>query len=362
MNHHTNWLDQSSAIRRGEELQAEPLTTFLNNHFGVVSDLEISQFPSGYSNLTYLIRHNSRDYVLRRPPIGAQVKSGHDMKREYDILSALYPLYRKVPKPILYSNDFTILGAPFYLMERVSGVILRGQMPKAMQPNPELMAGISNSFVDTFVELHAIDVNTIGLGDFGKPLGYEKRQVEGWTRRYLNAKTDDIPKLEYISKWLFEHLPVSSSKIALIHNDFKYDNFVLDPHDWTKVRAVLDWEMTTIGNPLMDLGTSLGYWINPDDPDFMKTLNLSPTTVKGNLSREQLVHQYALKSGNDVEDIIFYYVYGLFKLSGVAQQIYFRYKKGLTHDSRFEKLIDGVKLLSEIAHQALTKQRLDRLF
>ena len=356
------WNDKPTTVRDGEELPVDILQSYLQQFFTNKGDLKITQFPSGYSNLTYLLQWGNTEYVLRRPPIGANIKSGHDMKREYDILTALKPNYGKVPDPKHYCQDETILGCPFYLMERVEGVILRANMPTEMTPSPALMQGISNSFVDTFVHLHQLNVNDIGLGDFGKPVGYMQRQIEGWTKRYFKSKTDEIPRIEAAAQWLGGNMPKEPTNYSLIHNDFKYDNLVLDSQDWTKVNAVLDWEMATIGNPLMDLGTTLGYWVNPNDPDFMKQLNLTPSHLPGNLSREEVVHLYSLKSGHVVGPIIFYYVYGLFKIAVIVQQIYFRYKKGFTQDPRFEKLIDGVKLLGEIANQAISKKRLDNLF
>ena len=340
----------------------DKLQSYLKQFFTIDGDFRLSQFPSGYSNLTYLLHIGKREYVLRRPPIGANIKSGHDMKREYEILTALKPNYSKVPTPILYCEDETILGCPFYLMERMEGVILRAKMPLEMIPDTELMLRISNSYVDTLVDLHKLDVRKIGLNDFGKPEGYMQRQIEGWTRRYYKSKTDEIPRIESAAKWLNENMPKEPKHFSLIHNDFKYDNLVLDTQDWTKINAVLDWEMATIGNPLMDLGTSLGYWINPKDPDFMKVLNLTPTNLPGNLSREEVVQQYALKSGREVNNIVFYYVYGLFKIAVIIQQIYYRFKKGITQDQRFAKLIDGVNLLGEMAHMAIAKKRLDNLF
>ncbi|MCK0144911.1 phosphotransferase family protein [Arenibacter sp. F26102] len=356
------WNDKSATVRKGEELPIDNLKSYLNQFLSLDGDIETSQFPSGYSNLTYLLQIGNTEYVLRRPPIGANVKSGHDMKREYDILTALKPNYGKVPAPILYCDDESILGCPFYLMERMKGVILRADMPIDMIPDPNLMLGISKSFVDTLVDLHKLDVREIGLDDFGKPEGYMQRQIEGWTKRYYKSKTDEIPRIEATAKWLGQNMPKKSKTYSLIHNDFKYDNLVLDPQDWTKVNAVLDWEMATIGNPLMDLGTTLGYWVNPNDPDFMKALNLTPTHLPGNLSREEVVHLYSQKSGQAVNDVIFYYVYGLFKIAVIIQQIFFRYKKGFTQDQRFAKLIDGVTLLGEISHMAIAKKRLDNLF
>lgn len=357
-----SWNDKAKPIRKGEELPMDTLAPFLSDFFGKISNIEITQFPSGFSNLTYLIRIENTEYVLRRPPFGANIKSGHDMKREFDVLSALKPQYEKVPTPILFSDDLTVMEAPFYLMERVEGVIIRAGMPDEMQPQPHQMKAIASSFVDTLVELHALDIPAMGLQSLGKPNGYVQRQIEGWTRRYFNAKTDDVQSIEATSKWLLEHIPPESNQVSLIHNDFKYDNLVLDTNDWSKVKAVLDWEMATTGDPLMDLGTTLGYWVNSNDPGFLKKINLNPTTSPGNYTREELVHQYALKSGRTMDDIVFYYVYGLFKIAGIVQQIYFRYKKGLTQDKRFESLLDGVNALGEVASQAIAKKRIDNLF
>lgn len=356
------WEDKPTDIRKGENLPVAQLERFLQQHFSTNETVSVSQFPSGFSNLTYSLMLGNEEYVLRRPPIGAHVKSGHDMKREFDILSALGPTYDKVPNAILYCEDETIIGAPFYLMERVQGIILRATMPREMRPNETLMTGIANSFVDAFVELHAIDVQGVGLQSFGKPEGYCLRQVEGWTKRYFKSKTDEVPKIEASAKWLIENMPEEPKAYSVIHNDFKYDNVVLDINDWTQIKAILDWEMATIGNPLMDLGTSLGYWVNPDDPDFMRALKLTPTTLPGNLTREALVQRYAQRSGRSVEGILFYYVYGLFKIAVIIQQIYYRYKKGVTQDPRFERLIDGVKVLGEVAQQAIAKKQLDNLF
>ena len=357
-----NWSDKAISVRKGEELPIQTLFPFLYDFFGNTAPVEILQFPSGFSNLTYLVRMGGREFVLRRPPFGTTVKSGHDMKREFDILSALKPFYKKVPTPLVYSDDMTIMNAPFYLMERVEGVVIRANMPSEMIPKPDQMNAIASSFVDTMIALHSLDLKTVGLTSLGRPNGYVQRQIEGWTKRYYNSKTDEIASVERVAKWLYNNIPKASDRIALIHNDFKYDNLLLDKNNWTEVKAVLDWEMTTTGDPLMDLGTSLGYWVNPNDPDFMKNINLNPTTFPGNYSREELVQQYALKTHSDVDNIVFYYVYGLFKIAGIIQQIYFRYKKGLTQDKRFASLIEGVKAMGQIASQSIAKKQIDNLF
>lgn len=358
----TKWIDQPAATRGGEELDHEKLDQYLKGQLpDLQGEMEVKQFPGGYSNLTYALAFGKEEFVLRRPPVGAKIKSGHDMGREYKILSALHSTYSKSPKPMLFVEDGSIIGSSFYLMERVKGVILRFHMPKEMYPNEKLMSEISSSWLDTMVELHNLDFRGIGLGDLGRPEGYVKRQVEGWGKRYLAAKTDEIPNLEKALKWLDSNQPLESGE-ALIHNDFKYDNLVLSANDWTKVEAVLDWEMATLGDPLMDLGTSLGYWINPNDPAFMREMKLSPTHLQGNPSRGEIVHQYALKSGRSVDQPVFYYVFGLFKIAVIAQQIYARYKQGLTRDPRFAGMIDAVKMIGEIADRAIEKDKLDDLF
>lgn len=356
------WKDRATEIRQGEELQTESLQAYLLEHLpGANGNLVVEQFPKGFSNLTYLIRLGEQQFVLRRPPFGAKIKSAHDMGREYRILSGLMDSYSKVPRPLVYCTDEAIIGAPFYVMERVEGVILRAKMPKEMHPDPTTMKGIAISLVDTLVELHEVDYQAIGLGDLGRPDGYIERQISGWRKRYFNAKTDEVPDLEMAAEWLANHMP-KENKAALIHNDFKYDNVVLDLNDWTKITAVLDWEMATLGDPMMDLGTSIAYWVDAEDPDLMKELAMGPTTLPGNPGRKDVVEMYAQKSGQSIDHIVFYYAYGLFKLAVVIQQIYARYKKGYTQDKRFAGLIHGVKGLGMLAKQAIQKNRIDDLF
>lgn len=357
-----NWKDNSTKIRKGEELNFGNLEKFIKQE---IPELEgrfsVEQFPSGFSNLTYLVKVGERQFVLRRPPFGAKIKSAHDMGREFKILKALSSSYAKVPKPYLYSEDEAIIGAPFYIMERVEGVILRAKMPDAMKPKPNTMQGIAKGLVDTMVELHQVDYEAVGLGELGRPNGYVERQIEGWTKRYFKSKTDEVGSIEKVAKWLHENMPKESGA-SLIHNDYKYDNLVLDSDDWTKVIAVLDWEMSTIGDPLMDLGTSIGYWVNRNDPEWMQQMALSPTTLPGNPSRGELVQMYAEKSGREIDNIVFYYVYGIFKIAVISQQIYYRYKHGQTQDKRFAALIGAVKGLGAMSMQAIQKNQIDDLF
>jgi aminoglycoside phosphotransferase (APT) family kinase protein len=249
-------------------------------------------------------------------------------------------------------------------MERVQGIILRSQSaPPGVDLSPERMRAASEAAVDGLAELHAVDDRAAGLENLGRPAGYAARQIAGWTGRWAAAKTDEVPDVDRAAEWLLAH-PVSDvaeGGAALLHGDYKYDNLVLDPADPSRIVAVLDWEMATLGDPLMDLGTSLGYWIDPDDPPAMRRIPAGPTVLPGNLSRAEVVERYAIRSGRDVGDVVFYYVYGLVKIATIAQQIYFRYQQGLTHDPRFAGLLDAVRVFGRAAAQAIAKGRIDRL-
>jgi aminoglycoside phosphotransferase (APT) family kinase protein len=349
-----NFLDQPRDVRRDEELPLEQLGAYLQAHlpqFG--GAIAVKQFPSGHSNLTFLIQDGNQEIVLRRPPFGAKIKTAHDMGREYKILLRLYPVYARVPRPMLYCEDESVIGAPFYLMERVKGIILRSEPPQGLDLTPQVMRDLSLAFVDNLTAIHAIDFNAAGLGDLGKPAGYVSRQVRGWTERYANARTDDIPEIERVAAWLAEHLPRESGA-ALIHNDYKYDNLVLDPSD-LHIKAVVDWEMATIGDPLMDLGTTLGYWVESGDPAERQSIARCLTTLPGNFTRDQIVEHYANTSGRDISDIRFYYAYGLFKIAVIIQQIYNRYQKGFSRDPRFADLINSVRAFSKDAAREIEK-------
>jgi aminoglycoside phosphotransferase (APT) family kinase protein len=353
-------LDQAGPVHPGEELPVDRLTAYLREHLTLDGPIAIEQFPSGLSNLTYLLHVGDRELVLRRPPFGAEkIKRGHDMGREYRILSGLARVYPKAPKPLLFCEDVSLIGAPFYVMERVRGVILRREPPPDLDLAPRRMRSLSEAFIGDLVAIHGVDYGAAGLAELGHPEGYVRRQIEGWTERYRNAKTDDIPDMERVARWLYENMPKESGA-ALIHNDYKYDNLVLDPQNLS-IRAVLDWEMATVGDPLMDLGTALGYWVEPDDPEELQSIRFCLTTLPGNLSRMQLVERYAAKSGRDIANALFYYVYALFKIAVIAQQIYYRYAQGYSKDERFAAMIHGVKSLAHVAARAIEKGRIDQL-
>ncbi len=355
----TDILDKARPVREGEALDLAALQDYLTSELpGFELPLVVEQFPKGHSNLTYLLRAGDRQLVLRRPPFGAKIKTAHDMGREYRILSALDSIYPKAPTPWLYCIEESVIGAPFYVMDRVPGVILRGnQLPPGLELGPDAMRRLSTALIDGLAELHSVDVAAADLADFGKPQGYVERQVTGWTKRYFNAQTDDIPEVEAAARWLAENLPADNPG-ALIHGDYKYDNLVLDPQVLTRIVAVLDWEMATVGDPLMDLGTTLGYWVEESDPDAIKMLPLGPTLLPGNLTRMELVRRYEAQTGRSVDNVLFYYVYALLKIAVIAQQIYKRFKEGHTQDPRFAMMIVGVQLISQSAATAIERGRI----
>ncbi len=349
--------------RKGEELNKDTLKQFLFEN-NIIKDknsqLIVEQFPGGYSNLTYSIEIEGEEYVLRRPPFGA-VKRGHDMGREYKVLSKLNSVFNKAPKTYIYTENEKIIGAPFYIMEKVDGRIIRPHNIKQLDISENDFKVISDSWLDAFVELHDVDYKSVGLEHLGRPEGYVERQVNNWGKQYLKAATDDIPNAGKIMKWLGENQPKEYSA-TLIHNDFKYDNIVFSKNDWGKVTAVLDWEMCTLGDPLMDLGTSLSYWFTADDPDFLKMGLPMSTTQPGNPGRMELVADYENKSGRKISHLVFYYAYGLFKIAVIAQQIYYRYKKGYTTDERFANLNKATMAFINTAWQAVQKDRIEDLY
>jgi len=353
-------LDEPSKVREGQGFDEKSLEKWLKASVaGVGGELVVEQFGRGYSNLTYLLRIGGRELVLRRPPPGVKIKSAHDMGREHKILSALCEVWPKAPRPIARCDDASIIGTPFYLMERVRGVILRAKVPPTIDLSPEAMRASSEVLIDTLAEIHTVDWRAIGLGDLGKPEGYVERQVRGWADRYRKAQTDDVPQVDQLEKWLVSQMPKESGA-TLIHNDFKYDNVVLS-EDLRDVRAVLDWEMATIGDPMMDLGTTLGYWIQADDPPVFQVMVFGPTNLPGNLTRVELVRRWEAKTGRDASNVLYCYAYALFKLAVVAQQLYRRYKDGLTKEDRYAIMLEGVRAVTSAALVAIEKGRIDRL-
>jgi aminoglycoside phosphotransferase (APT) family kinase protein len=348
---------ETIAAREGESVDAEALRAWLSRELPelLIPDASISvrQFPAGFSNLTYRVDigsgDNARALVLRRPPRGERTGHAHDVGREYGILAALHPLGVPVPRPVARCDDDSVIGAPFYLMEHVSGVILRAKPPEwlvADQAKCErTMSALSVEFVRTLAGLHAVDVSAGPLHLLGRAGGYVERQVQGWTRRWHASRTNDVPDLDALADWLEAHRPPDGPPV-LVHNDFKYDNLVLDD-SLSAIRAILDWEMATLGDPLMDLGTSLAYWVEAGDDAIFRSLGLGATSLPGNATRAELVQHYHELTGRDVSDAPFYYAFGLFKVAIIAQQIYARHVAGLTADPRFARLGTVVAALGD---------------
>ncbi len=343
-------IDRPATVRKGEALETQAVERFLKDRLdGLNGPLDVTQFPSGFSNLTYMLRVGDRELVLRRPPFGSKARSAHDMGREYRILQALHPIFPYAPRPLAYTEDPAIMGCPFYVMERIKGIILRKDLPEGLHLSPHDARRLCQKLIDVQLELHAIDYRRAGLADFGRPEGYIQRQVEGWCRRYVAARTDDAPAFETIMAWLHDKMPTAPVRAAVIHNDYKLDNVVLDPDNPLNIIGVLDWEMATIGDPLMDLGNSLAYWVQADDPAELQAIRLMPTNIPGALTRKELVSRYCAASGLPVDGFDFYYCFGLFRLAVIAQQIYYRYCHGQTRDPRFKNLIFAVHSLATAA-------------
>lgn len=347
-----DFCDKPTSIRPGEELDTAKLAPYLRAHFpGEAENFSVEQFPSGHSNLTYSVQLGNRQMVLRRPPFGSKVKSAHDMGREFRVLSKLHDAYPPAPRVLLYCDDASVLGAPFYLMEPIHGIILRRDPPAGLVFTQATARGLCESFIDNLARLHSIDYAGIGLADLGKPQGYVERQVHGWIERYHGSKTHDLPEVAQISRWMQQKLP-SSSYASLIHNDYKFDNVILELEDLTKIIGVLDWEMCTLGDPLSDLGTALAYWVEAGDSEDLQKLRWGPTNYPGSMTRSELVQRYAHAAGRDVSNMVFYVVFARFKVAVIVQQIYYRYHLGLTKDPRFAAMPELVKTLLRASWQS----------
>ncbi|MCC6622339.1 MAG: phosphotransferase family protein [Deltaproteobacteria bacterium] len=361
-------IDGAGQVREGEGLDVDAIARWLEAHAPDVapagSRVALAQFPKGHSNLTYLLTLTppegaAREVVLRRGPFGSKVRSAHDMGREHRLLSGLHPLYPKAPRPIAACDDAAVLGAPFYVMERIVGVIPRRAFPKGVVVDH---AALASAFVDELVALHAIDATRPGLAELGiyKGPGFAARQVAGWGGRWEAARTEPVPDLDHVLAELVRRTPPDAGAVV-VHNDFKYDNLVLDPADPTRIIGVLDWEMATVGCPLMDLGTSLGYWVEAVDPPFFRMFAFGPTDAPGAWDRARIVDEYARRSGRAVADPVFYFAFGLFKIAVVAQQIYKRFVEGHTSDKRFASFGQAVSALAALAKKALDVGRVSGL-
>ena len=339
-------MSETIEVREGEGFDAGSVERVLREKIDELpaGELEVEQFPSGASNLTYLLRVGDWEGVLRRPPMGPIPPKAHDMGRESGILAKLNAAYPLAPRPYFFTEDEGIIGAPFYVMEKRTGTVLDESFPEGVEPDEELCRGVSRTVADTLVELHAVDPWEAGLGDLGKPEGFLERQTRGWISRYDKAKTDEIREVGSLTEWLAANVPASPAP-TIIHNDYKLNNLVLNPDGLTEVRAVLDWEMATVGDPLFDLAVSLSYWVEPDDPDDLKAVMPTVTATPGFMTRKEIIDRYAEKSGRDLSEMHWYVVFGYFKFAGILQQIFARWKAGQTRDERFSTFGESVRTL-----------------
>jgi aminoglycoside phosphotransferase (APT) family kinase protein len=331
-------------VREGEDFDLAAVERHMRENIEGLpdGDLEVRQFPSGASNLTYLVKIGDWEGVLRRPPLGPLPPKAHDMGRESKLLKKLHEAFPLAPKPYFFCEDESIVGAPFYAMERREGVIVDASFPEGVEPTDELRRGISRTVVDTFVELHAVDWQKAGLGELGRPEGFLERQVKGWIGRYDKAKTEEIEEVEPLTEWISRDIP-GSPPATIVHNDYKLNNLLLSPEDLTEVRAVLDWEMTTIGDPLFDLAVSLSYWVEAGDSQELKEVLPTVASTPGFMTRREFIDRYAEMSGRDLSNIHWYVVFGYFKLAVILQQIYARWRSGQTKDDRFADFDERVK-------------------
>ena len=322
-------------VRADERLDEARVVDFLRGKLpGSERPLTIKQFGGGAANLTYLLDYGSHEYVLRRPPLGHVAKSAHDMNREYRVLSILYQAFPYAPRAFLFSDDETIVGAPFFVMERRCGVVVRKTIPTVFAHMPAAPRQMSEALIDALVAFHAVDYEALGLADLGRPIGFVTRQIEGWYKRWQAAKTEDLADMDHIYAWLKANQPTGPYH-TLLHNDYKLDNAMLATTDPGQLIAIFDWDMCTLGDPLCDLGTLLTYWTEPTDPPYMQQVAMMPTGEPGFMTRAEMVAHYAAKSGRDVHQINFYHALGLYRLVVIMAQIYIRYVRGQTRDKRF---------------------------
>jgi aminoglycoside phosphotransferase (APT) family kinase protein len=341
-------------IRKGEELDLAAVDAVLKASIDSLSGKpQLHQYASGASNLTYALDYPERRLVLRRPPFGKIPKSGHDMHREYRVMTALKPVYPAVPTTLFYTDDKDIIGAEFYVMERAEGHLIHNDIPKAWGWGEEKTRELCLNYIDKLIELHQVDYKAIGLEDFGKPEGYVERQILGWNRRYEKVITDDVDAFEDVRQWLDDNRPKTEKGASVLHGDYRIDNLILDQNDPTKINAILDWEISALGDPLMDLGNTLSYWIEAGDSPAMQMMVRQPSTAPGMLSRQEFLDYYAEKTGADVSNFHFYYVYGIFRLAVIIQQIYYRYYHGQTEDPRFKSYAQMTNLLGNTARERI---------
>jgi aminoglycoside phosphotransferase (APT) family kinase protein len=326
-------------VRDEDAFDIAKVHTWLKTYINQEELPQLQQFRSGASNLTYLLKYPDRELVLRRPPVGTKAVSAHDMKREFLIQSRLKPVYDLVPSVVALCEDQSILGSDFYVMDRIPGEIFRRDVPETL--NKEDISIMATSLVSGLVQLHAVDPSI--LQELNKGAGYVQRQVEGWSKRYRNALTDDVPDGEDVMHWLDANRPDDVDS-CIIHGDWRIDNMVFDLGH-KKLAGVLDWELATVGDPLMDLGSALAYWVDRDDEPMFASLRRQPSHLEGMPTRKEFIAKYLELSNRKCEEFTFYEVFGLFRLTVIIQQIWARYKAGQTTNPAFKSFGMGVNIL-----------------
>ena len=355
-------IDTPTSIRKGEEFETSNLDKYLRSIFpDVEGSITIKQFPDGASNLTYLISYENKEFILRRPPFGKLAKSAHNMIREAKVMQALKPVYPQIPTILSLHEESeeqntNIMGCDFYLMERLVGIIPRKNLPKGLTLNKAQTGKLCTNVIDKLIDLHQVDYKKAGLSELGKGSGYVNRQIVSWSERYKRAMTNDAASFSQVMLWLKENMPEDVAT-CIIHNDFRLDNVVLNVENPLEVVGVLDWEMATLGDPLMDLGNSLAYWVEADDDPFFQSLRRQPTHLEGMLTRDEVVQYYLTKTDIKCQDFSFYKIYGLFRLAAIVQQLYSRYFHGQTKDERFADFVSAGKYLEQRCLGLIASQR-----
>jgi aminoglycoside phosphotransferase (APT) family kinase protein len=343
-------------VRATEHLDWPRLEAWLREHLpsseipglDLSPPMDVHQFPGGHSNLTYHVRFGDTELVMRRPPFGPVAPTAHDMAREYRWLSAVHPVFPLAPRVYALCEDPAILGSVFYVMERRHGIVIRHDEPPGIKDLPAVRRRVGHALVDALASLHAIDIESAGLTHLGKPLGFVERQVRGWTDRWHRSKTSDVAEMDALATWLVGHLPPNPQQPTIVHGDFKLDNLMLDAADPARIVGVFDWEMAALGDPLVDVGILLAYWV-PNAPPEQRDALTTVTTLPGWITPAELIDRYASQSGRDVSTLRYFEVFALFKIAVVIQQIYYRYVKGQTDDARFASFGDRVSFLARRA-------------
>jgi aminoglycoside phosphotransferase (APT) family kinase protein len=357
-----NQSPDTSPVRESEQLDWESLGVYLRarlpavigEEFDLTLPLTVEQFPGGHSNLTYLLRFGGREFVLRRPPFGPVAPKAHDMAREFRILEALHPVFPLAPRPLLLCEDASVVGSVFYLMERRRGLVVRSEEPPELEGRPAERHRASAALVDALADLHLVDIRAHGLDSLGKPAGFVERQVRGWAERWHRSQTDELTEMDALAAWLAKRLPQDPERPTLVHGDYKLDNVMLDAGDVGRVVGVFDWEMSAVGDPLVDLGILLGYWVHTATGAQRDTVS-AVTNREGWFTRAEVLERYGTRTGQDLSHVGFYEVFAVFKLAVVLQQIFFRYRRGQTDDPRFAPLGERVEWLARIAAQLAEK-------